>query len=279
MSSLTSIEITERVYSVTVTTPDDGLHELTITNPTAVSIVMVGTQGPFGPAGAKGDQGDTGETGSQGPTGPTGPAGSQGPQGPTGPAGSQGEQGDTGLTGNTGSQGSQGPTGATGSQGPTGATGPTGPQGPQGEPGATGSQGIQGEPGTDALIYSGDAAVDFGAFPGTSDARVSVTGQSGILATSFVTAQLYAKDTADHKADEHWVETIDIRVGEIVEDVGFTIYAKNTNQVNEPLQPIKGRENRTLAGGLVAPATMQMPLAGGLSTKIYGQFAVKWSWK
>ena len=127
-------------------------------------------------------------------------------------------------------------------------------------------------------LQSGETTVDFGAFPGKSDASVVVTGQAGILATSNLSAWITAKATADHSADEHWVETIDVMAGNISAGVGFTIYAKNTNQINEPLRPVKGSNNSTLAGGLVTPGLIQIPTAGGRGTQLYGLFTVKWQW-
>lgn len=73
----------------------------------------------------------------------------------------------------------------------------------------------------------GTAVLDFGAFPGKSDASVAVTGQAGILATSLVDAWVNLVATADHSADEHLLETIDIRAGLIVAGTGFTIYGFN----------------------------------------------------
>ncbi len=56
--------------------------------------------------------------------------GCEGPVGPMGPAGPQGAQGPQGIQGPAGDTGAQGPEGPTGSTGPQG---PGGPQGPQGE--------------------------------------------------------------------------------------------------------------------------------------------------
>ena len=49
----------------------------------------------------------------------------------------------------------------------------------------------------------GTAVLDFGAFPGKSDASVAVTGQAAIVAGSLVEAWIRPVDTADHTADEH----------------------------------------------------------------------------
>lgn len=100
------------------------------------------------------------------------------------------------------------------------------------------------------MAASGTTTVDFGAFPGKSDASVAVTGQTGILAGSIVGAWIRPVATADHTADEHLVETIAIDAGAIVAGTGFTIYARNTNQIDDPKQ----------------------------SPRIYGLWTVAWAW-
>lgn len=71
--------------------------------------------------------------------------------------------------------------------------------------------------------------VNFGAFPGTTDTSVAVTGQAAITTANLVEAWIYPVATADHLADEHWVDPPDIVAGTIVNGVGFTIYAKTNN--------------------------------------------------
>jgi hypothetical protein len=73
-------------------------------------------------------------------------------------------------------------------------------------------------------VATGTATLDFGAFPGASDASVAVTGQAGIVAGSLVEAWIRPVATADHSADEHMVERISIVAGNIVAGTGFTIY-------------------------------------------------------
>jgi len=70
----------------------------------------------------------------------------------------------------------------------------------------------------------GTSDLDFGAFPGASDASVAVTGQAGIVAGSLVEAWLRPVDTADHKADEHLLAQVEVTAGNIVGATGFTIY-------------------------------------------------------
>lgn len=124
----------------------------------------------------------------------------------------------------------------------------------------------------------GTAELDFGAFPGGSDASVAVTGQASILGTSLVEAWLIPQDTTDHLADEHLLESIRVMAGNIVAGTGFTIYGVNTSQVNEPLEPIKGAKNVTVAGTLNTQNYSQQQFAGGMGTRIYGKWTVGWVW-
>lgn len=93
-------------------------------------------------------------------------------------------------------------------------------------------------------MATGNATLDFGAFPGASDTSVTVTGQTGITTSSFVEAWLVPTATADHSADEHVVETIKVIAGNIVNGTGFTIYGVNT----------------------------------GNNSRIYGTWSVSWVW-
>lgn len=111
----------------------------------------------------------------------------------------------------------------------------------------------------------GTAVLDFGAFPGKSDASVAVTGQTGILSGSLVEAWIRPVATADHSADEHMVETLKVVAGNIVVGTGFTIYGFNTSQLNEaPPGSLSGGQNR--AGN------------EGKGTRIYGQWTIAWAW-
>jgi hypothetical protein len=76
------------------------------------------------------------------------------------------------------------------------------------------------------MAVIGSALLDFGAAPGSESASVAITGQAEILSTSVVEAwvDVPAAGTADHTPDEHWVEELRVRAGNIVPGVGFTIY-------------------------------------------------------
>lgn len=71
----------------------------------------------------------------------------------------------------------------------------------------------------------GTAVIDFGPFPGSTEAMVNITGQLTISASSKIEAQLYPLDTADHSVDEHLLDGPNVFATNIVPTVGFTIRA------------------------------------------------------
>jgi hypothetical protein len=71
----------------------------------------------------------------------------------------------------------------------------------------------------------GHTTVDFGAWPGTAEARVTITGQAGILAASDVEAWIRGEDSADHAADEHIIEDFFVQAQNISAANGFLITA------------------------------------------------------
>lgn len=64
--------------------------------------------------------------------------------------------------------------------------------------------------------------MNFGAFPGTAEARATVSGQTSILAASGVDAWVRCESSADHSADEHEIEDFEVFAKEIVAGNGFT---------------------------------------------------------
>jgi hypothetical protein len=111
---------------------------------------------------------------------------------------------------------------------------------------------------------TGTATLDFGAFPGKSDASVAVTGQTGIVSGSLVEAWIRPVATADHSADEHMLETLKVFAGNIVAGTGFTIYGFNTNQLAE--KPLGWEQGGAAAGG------------AGKIPFIYGTWTIAWAW-
>lgn len=57
---------------------------------------------------------------------------------------------------------------------------------------------------------SGNASLNFGAYPGANTATLDVTGQTGFVAASAVEAWIQPKATADHSADEHRIEELKV---------------------------------------------------------------------
>jgi hypothetical protein len=94
---------------------------------------------------------------------------------------------------------------------------------------------------------SGTATLDFGAFPGKTDATVAVTGQTGIVAGSLVGAWLRPVATADHSADEHMIEQIEVVARDIVAGTGFTVAGISKTQYGD-------------------------------SHRLYGTWTVAWAW-
>ena len=111
---------------------------------------------------------------------------------------------------------------------------------------------------------SGTTTVNFGAFPGSSDTSVAITGQGAIAAGSLVEAWIMPNATADQSADEHLAETLALRAGNVIAGTGFTVYALNTSQLNEPVSDQASRRGDYERGG-----------AG---TRLYGLFTVGWVW-
>jgi hypothetical protein len=99
------------------------------------------------------------------------------------------------------------------------------------------------------LVVCGASTLNFGTFPGTEEASVAVTAQTGIVATSSVNAWLTPVATADHSADEHRIESIKVRAGSIVAGTGFTVFGLNDN-----------------------------PTIAGEHSRIYGLWSVRWEW-
>lgn len=80
----------------------------------------------------------------------------------------------------------------------------------------------------------GTATIDFGAFPGSNETSVSVTGQTGISGTSKAEAYVMADDaTSDHTAEDHryFSALAGLTCGTPSDGIGFTIYARSTEQL------------------------------------------------
>lgn len=83
------------------------------------------------------------------------------------------------------------------------------------------------------MATAGSAVVDFGAFPGATEASVAITGQAAIIATSLVEAWVSANQTSpasDHNSDDIVIDPVTCYAGDIVPGTGFTIYLGTTDQ-------------------------------------------------
>ena len=80
----------------------------------------------------------------------------------------------------------------------------------------------------------GTATINFGAFPGSNEASVAVTGQTSISATSKAEAYIMADDTSGtHTASDHryvglWLA---LTCGTPTAATGFTIYGRSTEKL------------------------------------------------
>ena len=63
-------------------------------------------------------------------------------------------------------------------------------------------------------------------FDDAGEAQVVVTGQTTLAADADIEAFMMGDSTADHAEDEHIVEPIHLRVGDVIAGTGFTIYAE-----------------------------------------------------
>lgn len=88
---------------------------------------------------------------------------------------------------------------------------------------------IPGGGGGGGSFTAGSAVLDFGAFPGSNEASVVVTGQASIGATPLVLVFISGDDTtADHTASDHKYVAmlLGLTAGTVVAGTGFTITAR-----------------------------------------------------
>jgi hypothetical protein len=107
----------------------------------------------------------------------------------------------------------------------------------------------------------GMATLDFGAWPGSPNASIVITGQSGIGANAKVRVWVQPAATPDHSADEHWVDPPEVFAGNIVPGTGFTIYAMSRQRTVT--------DRKWHGYSTYRQAKADMP---------YGQWNVGWSW-
>ena len=131
------------------------------------------------------------------------------------------------------------------------------------------------------MSTQGTALLDFGAFPGASDAFLAVAS-AAIGAGNLVECWIFPAATADHSADEHICETIKVFAGNIVAGVGFTIYGVNNSQLNEPVEnapptaSVAAATGTTIISKTIVPA--KKGYGGGQGTRLYGKWNIGWVW-
>jgi len=83
------------------------------------------------------------------------------------------------------------------------------------------------------MAATGTAVIDFGAFPGTNEAQVDITGQSAILAGSLCDAWIRAEPSGDHTLQDHvWAAAlVEVVCGVPTASTGFRIYAVCTERI------------------------------------------------
>jgi hypothetical protein len=131
---------------------------------------------------------------------------------------------------------------------------------------------VPGEEGPSPFMAKGVAVLNFGSFPGKSDASVAVTGQTNIAADSQVEAWIRLEATSDHSADEHLVDPPIVSAGNIVPGDGFTIYGVARDGVPVPNAVLRNVTERGF--DTVIPNQEY----GRVAPMPYGQWRVSWAW-
>lgn len=82
-------------------------------------------------------------------------------------------------------------------------------------------------------LTRGSAVLDFGSFPGSNEASVTVTGQAGILSTHIPHAEIQALATSDHTTNDHAYAALFIQLicGVPTDATGFTIFARSLEKM------------------------------------------------
>lgn len=130
----------------------------------------------------------------------------------------------------------------------------------------------------------GTGEIDFGAYPGSTNASVVITGQSGITAPSAVEVWIRLAATSGgsggHSVDEHKMFPGVWSAGDIVPGVGFTAYAVVpqfvTLRVLELSRYFMGQAYS--GGGSVAYKLQPDPSVVVVPQLMYGKWSFFWVW-
>jgi hypothetical protein len=102
---------------------------------------------------------------------------------------------------------------------------------------------------------SGQATLDFGAFPGNVEAFTDVTGQAGLTVASEIHAWILPVATADHSADEHLIERIRVTARWLVDG---TLRIHGYDDASPAWRVPNGSQEQ--------------------AQRLFGLFTVAWSW-
>ena len=134
------------------------------------------------------------------------------------------------------------------------------------------------------MATQGTTTIDFGAWPGSTHATVTVTGQTGILAGSLVEAWLFPTATAAHSSDEHVIATSMLAVvaSDILAGTGFTIHLMARHMGGEALQQPStndtGLASTTVGQNAKPPQGLGVSVGGNDLNQHYGTYTVAWVW-
>lgn len=80
---------------------------------------------------------------------------------------------------------------------------------------------------------TGTATINFGAYPGSNEASVTVTGIAAIGATAKAEAFFMRSTSTDHTASDHSYAAMltGLSCGDVVAATGFTIYARSSEKL------------------------------------------------
>jgi hypothetical protein len=83
------------------------------------------------------------------------------------------------------------------------------------------------------MANSGSATLDFGAFPGSNEASVVITGEAGIVTGSRVDAWIVVAASSNHTENDHAyaASLVGVSAGTIVNATGFTIHARSAEKM------------------------------------------------
>jgi hypothetical protein len=131
----------------------------------------------------------------------------------------------------------------------------------------SGRDGVDGATGAAGVGVTGTDTIDFGVFPGSSHTTRTIA-DAGVLSGSVVEAWLRPVASADHSADEHRIEPIEVSAGDIAAGVSFVVHARYAGQLYEPNVPIGGRA----PGGV----GRNRPTRTSWAPRAYGVWNITW---